>query len=373
VEREAASLRRAGYEVTVLAWDRTGKLPRRERREGYVLIRLPIPSSYAKGLRNFPGLLRWQIALTAWLIRHRKSFDLIHACDFDTVLPALICKWLFAKKVIYDIFDFYADHLRATPEWVKRLIRVVDLWAVRRAEGVIVVDECRLSQLSGAQPQRLSIIYNSPRDVAQEIQRDISLRQDPLRIIYVGLLQVERGLIELLGVLKKHPGWRLDLAGFGGDEKEILTKAEKIPGVYWHGRIPYQEALRLSAASDVIVATYDPGIPNHRFASPNKIFEAMMLSKPLIVARGTNMDRIVEHWGCGLVVTYGDEGELEEALCKLEDNSTLRKEFGERARTAYESKFAWSKMESRLYDIYHNVLHERYSEEDGKSGNHPRS
>lgn len=118
-----------------------------------------------------------------------------------------------------------------------------------------------------------------------------------------------------------------------------------------------------------MVATYDLKILNHRFASPNKIFEAMMLAKPVIVARGTNMDRIVEQWGYGLVVTYEDERELEEAFCKLESHPTLRKEFGKRARTAYESQFAWSKMESGLYNIYRDVIHERYSEAGGKPGN----
>lgn len=229
VEREAASLSKMGYEVTILAWDRTGELPERERREWYVIIRLSIPSSYAKGVRNFPGLLRWQMGLTGWLIRHRKDFDLIHACDLDMVLPALLCKGLFGKRVIYDILDFYADHLRATPKWIKRLIRVVDLWAVSKSDGVIIVDECRLSQLSGVQPQGLSIIYNSPRDVAGEIQRDIAVTQDPLRIIYVGLLQVERGLIELLHVIEKHPTWRLDLAGFGEMKKRFYPRLKKYP------------------------------------------------------------------------------------------------------------------------------------------------
>ena len=51
---------------------------------------------------------------------------MVHACDFDTILPALMCKWLWKIKVIYDIFDFYADHLRATPNLIKRMIRAVD-------------------------------------------------------------------------------------------------------------------------------------------------------------------------------------------------------------------------------------------------------
>ncbi len=63
------------------------------------------------------------------------EYDVIHACDFDTILPAILIKSLYGKRLVYDIFDFYADHLRATPMIIKMIIRRVDLWAIGRADG----------------------------------------------------------------------------------------------------------------------------------------------------------------------------------------------------------------------------------------------
>lgn len=358
VEKEARSLQKAGYTVSVLGWDRSGSLSTNEDTGGLHIQRLPIRAGYARGLMNFWPLLRWEFALLFWLVRRRNEYDILHACDFDTVLPALLCARLFKKKIVYDIFDFYADHLRATPEAYKNIIRRLDLWAINTADGVILVDDARKAQISGSQPRRLSVIYNSPEDLPVAIQFEPERPGVSLRLAYIGLLQVERGLLDVLQVLRAHPKWHLDMAGFGGDQEQILAAAEEMPNVTWHGRVPYAAAIELSARADVLFALYDPGIPNHRFSSPNKLFEAMLLGKPILVARGTNMDEIVLKTGCGLVVEYHKIDQLEQAIHRLEQNPALRSQMGAKARQAYEQEYGWATMEQRLQALYAAMIQE---------------
>ena len=177
-----------------------------------------------------------------------------------------------------------------------------------------------------------------------------------LRLAYIGLLQVERGLTEMLQVLKIHPEWHLDLAGFGGDEETIRTAAASLKNVRWHGRVPYERALQLSQAADVLFALYDPAIPNHRYSSPNKVFEAMMLGKPIIVARSTNMDMMIERLGCGLVVEYGNIPELEQALLRLQQDPHFTAQLGVEARKAYDTSYSWNEMQLRLCKLYQQAL-----------------
>ncbi|MCC7129263.1 MAG: glycosyltransferase WbuB [Anaerolineae bacterium UTCFX2] len=356
VEKEAQSLLKAGYQTHLLGWDRTGALPVYEETAWGIIERLPIKAEYARGILNFFPLLRWQFGLLVWLLRHSDEFALLHACDFDTILPALFCARLKKKKLIYDIFDFYADHLRNTPGFVKALIRRVDLWAIGRADGLILVDESRIEQIAGAKPRRLAVIYNTPQDLWNAAQAQPGSAASSIRVAYVGLLQYERGLLELIEVMQRHPDWQLDLAGFGGDEAAIQQSAAANPNIRWHGRVPYSQALELSRQANVLVALYDPVIPNHRYASPNKIFEAMMLGKPVIVARGTNMDRIVEDAQCGLVVNYGAADELDDALARLERDAELREKLGRAARQAYEQHYSWAVMEARLTALYQQVI-----------------
>lgn len=356
VEKIAGTLTRAGYPVTILGWDRSAALPTPTRLGEAALHRLPIRAEFGAGLHNLPNLLHWQAGLLGWLVHHRREYDLIHACDFDTVLPTLLCARLFRKRLVYDIFDFYADHLRRTPAPVKRAIRALDLGVIRQADAVILVDDARREQIAGAEPRRLAAIYNTPPDLSPDPDTVPAAPRGTLHLVYVGLLQVERGLFELFDVLARHPGWTLDLAGFGGDAEILAARAAALPNITCHGRIPYEKALALSAAADVLFATYDPTIPNHRYSSPNKVFEAMMLGKPILVAQGTNMDQMIETAQCGLVVPYGDAAALESALARLEADPTLREALGANARRAYEQVYSWEKMEERLLALYADVL-----------------
>ncbi len=103
-------------------------------------------------MRNLPQLLKWQMGLWRWLVGRQREYDFIHACDFDTVLPALFCKFFFGKRVIYDIYDFYADHLRATPALIRGLIRWIDLCVINLVDAVIIVDKSRREQIAGSRP-----------------------------------------------------------------------------------------------------------------------------------------------------------------------------------------------------------------------------
>jgi glycosyltransferase involved in cell wall biosynthesis len=349
-----------GYQVNSLGWDRTGKLPKSESRDKFSINRLRIKAKFGNGLMNLPALLAWQIGLMVWLLKKRKNYEIIHACDFDTVLPAMVMKIFWKKIVIYDIFDFYADHLRKTPKFLKELIRRLDFWTINHADGVILVDDSRRAQIKGSHPKLSVSVYNSPEDFKFPVSDEQTpAMKSSLRIAYIGLLQVERGIFELVEVLKDHPNWLLDLAGFGGDEQIIVQSAMGMNNIHWHGRISYERALELSYAADVLIATYDPTIPNHRYSSPNKVFEAMMLGKPIIVAKNTNMDIIIENANCGLIIEYGSKRELEKALLLLEQDIPLREKYGENARRAYDETYSWRNMENRLIDFYDQVLDNR--------------
>ena len=110
------------------------------------------------------------------------------------------------------------------------------------------------------------------------------------RVAYVGILSLSRGLEELIDVVSHHSDWRLELAGFGADESILLAKINRAGNIIFHGRISNSAAMDLYSRASVLVATYDPQIKNHRFSSPNKVFGAMALGKPIIVAKDTEVD-----------------------------------------------------------------------------------
>jgi glycosyltransferase involved in cell wall biosynthesis len=357
VEKIGRALLRAGHSVMALGWNRGGDLPEMDTSSGFPICRLCVPARPQAGLRNAPALARWQASVFNWLRIHRSEYDVIHACDFDAVGPALWARRLWGKKVVYDIFDFYTDMLRATPRPVKFALHALDMSAIAEADAVILADEARRAQIAGSHPRRLAVVCNSPEDCLAELQVRPRADRDPavsLRLVYAGLMQVERGLLPLLEALSAHPEWTLDLAGEGAERTLIVERAQALPNITYHGILSHSAVLELSYAADVLPAFYDPVIPNHRYASPNKLFEGMMLGRPVLAGRGTSFDRLVDEIVCGLVVDYGEVAQIENALRTLED-PTLRHLMGENGRRAYERTYAWPRMAERLLDLYESL------------------
>ena len=203
VEKLAHALSKV-YAVHVVGWDRTNALPPKQDRPDFTLELFSYTSSFGSGLKNLFHLLRWQLFLLGWVNSFGRSYEAFHACDFDTVLPALFGRLMYGRKVVYDIFDFYADHIRNTPGWIRSLIRWLDHRAVRLADAVILVTEAQLSQIEGVTPRKLVIVYNTPYEIlALELPQSDARVQ--LRVAYIGILQVERGLFEMMEVMRRNP------------------------------------------------------------------------------------------------------------------------------------------------------------------------
>ena len=358
VEKVARALSQSGKMVTIVGWDRSGSLPKIEDRVYAVINRIAIKSSYASGMRNIIPQVCWQVQLLVWLLKNRRKFSYIHACDFDTILPAFIIKALFRKKIVYDIFDFYADAHIALPAFLRTMIRRLDWWIIEKVDVTIICDEIRRTQISN--PKYLAVIYNSPEDFPRNKAGKHDRQNFPgsrLKIGYVGVLSVTRGILELFSILDQHPDWSLELGGYGGaDALPIITGAQTRSNVKFYGKIPYDKAMEINKRSDVLFATYDPKIPNHKFSSANKLFEAMMLGKPIIVAKGTSMDRIVQQHNLGFIVKYGDVQKLKHAFEEVANwDSEKKTQFAVHACAIYERYYSWAIMRSRLLAVYDHL------------------
>lgn len=121
------------------------------------------------------------------------------------------------------------------------------------------------------------------------------------------------------------------------------------------GFIKNQDILEKTMEADVVFRFSDPKVPKTKYESPNKLFEAMMCGKPIIVSDGGSMANIVRAEDCGLVVPYGDIEAIRNAIIMLKEDQHLKESLGQNGRKAYESKYSWGIMEERLLNAYNKV------------------
>lgn len=355
VEKEVNSLIKAGHVVEILAWDRSDKYTIKETvlnlEAGDARIyRLGIPAKFGGGIKsNLGALIIFQIKMYKWLYKNRNNYDIIHACDFDTAYTAFQFSRLFKKKLVYDIFDYYVDAF-GVPSSMKAVIEKIDKKIINSADAVIICTEKRKQQISGTNPKRLEVIHNTPAKMKSNLNRG-NFDEVTIKIVYVGILDEGRFIKEIADIVKNHKNYEFHVGGFGQLESYFREISKKHNNIIFYGKIPYNKTLELENNCDIMTAIYDPTVPNHYYAAPNKFYESLMIGKPLIMARNTGMDDVVEQYNIGEIIEYNLES-LENGIENLIKRKSDWPEISRNMKELYEVKYSWKKMEKRLINLY---------------------
>lgn len=362
LEKTVNSLVKNGHSAHVLGWDRSCKY--KEKKDVLILTdseveitRFGIPATFGGGMKsNLIGLMKFQFRIFKWLLKNRKSYDAIHAYDFDTGFISLKCAKLLNKKIIYDIPDYYVDSHNLKGSRIGKYIEKQEYKIINNSDATIICTEKRKEQIRGSKPKKLVIIHNSPKRV-NIIANDM---KDSLKtkIVYVGILANSRFIKEIADVVIKRNDCEFHVGGFGKLESYFKQLSEKYNNIKFYGKIPYESTLKLEKECDIMVAIYDPNVPNHFYAAPNKFYESLMLGKPIIMAKNTGMDDVVLNNDIGEVIEYSIDS-LELAIEKLIARKKEWPDMANRSKKLYTEKFSWDTMEKRLVSLYDEIEKER--------------
>lgn len=274
-----------GTSYFVIGWNRMLNAKFVDKHE--YLMNLYCP--YAHGKKLIPSIC-WLFFMWYYLIKNFHKYKVIHACNMENALFSIPFK-LLGKKIIFDIYDSQ--------------ILNVERKLATRVDCLILPAEKRLEQIgiSKGRLKRFLEIENVPTfDVC--LTPVVGLQRDKIYLSYVGVFQKKiRGLENLVKMVLGDERFVLDIAGVGDDLDEMIKNAaEKCDRVHYYGKVQYSEALRIMNNSDFIVALYYPYSSNHVYASPNKSYESLFLSTPIITSEGTLVGDKVKQANTGYVV-----------------------------------------------------------------------
>jgi glycosyltransferase involved in cell wall biosynthesis len=227
--------------------------------------------------------------------------------------------------------------------------RGVEMLAIRSVDHLLVVIDEAKDRLvrRGVKPEKISIVSNTPRMNGLEFpaeRQDRYSQGSTLSLVFVGGLEPIRGLDSVLEMLPTAlhsiPSLQFIIVGGGRWEDDLKTKAHSLGldgHVVFAGRSDYRRALFEVSRSDIGIIPH--WVTSHTNTTiPNKLFEYMLLGKPVIATKIAPVSRIIREAGCG--ITYRDEREFVSALLALQDSAT-RTKFGENGRRAVREKYNW--------------------------------
>ena len=167
-----------------------------------------------------------------------------------------------------------------------------------KVDCLILPAEKRLQQIGidKGQLKRFIEVENVPT-FNVKLAPVVGLQRDKIYLSYVGVFQKQiRGIENVIKMVLDDERFILDIAGIGDDlENMIKESASKCKRIHYHGKVQYSQALEIMNNSDFIVALYYPYSSNHVYASPNKSYEALFLSTPIITSKETLVgDKVVQ-------------------------------------------------------------------------------
>lgn len=314
-----------------------------------------LKSTPGKGMINIFQLIAFQIRILIWFLQNKKKYDIIHAFDLDVGLPAYLISKITKKKYVYHIADFYVDSRSTLPLRLKSFVRKLEFLVINNAVSTIVCTEEREKQIEGSKPKNLTVIHNTPivsKDVMNELMRkdETGFYKQKIVFTYVGGLEKSRFIESALEVIKDYPQIILNIAGMGTATGYVSEMSNRFENINYYGMLEYTEALKLYSKTDFMFALYDPKVPNHKYSAPNKVYEAMMLGKPIVIAKNTGIDKIVTENKMGYAIEYSEKA-FRKVIGKILDGSVDREELGNNAKVAY-GKYSWTTMKNRLIEMY---------------------
>ena len=159
--------------------------------------------------------------------------------------------------------------------------------------------------------------WDPPAPRPDRIRALLGLPGDRAVVLYQGGLLPDRGIEQCMEAIQQVPEAVLVLMGFGNQEARLRELASAPPHwgrTYVIDAVPPQELLTWSASSDVMVMCYPPDTENHRYVTPQKLWEAMAAGVPVLASDTPGFASVMEEAGCGMLCDPTDPGDIARAL-----------------------------------------------------------
>jgi glycosyltransferase involved in cell wall biosynthesis len=378
VLKEARSVARAGYQVTVVGMNTYGPLER-EQRDGFEIVRVPVERArtpWGKVNNLFVRTIRRMADYAAGL-----QAAAYHAHDSDCILPAAMAKRRVpGSKLIYDAHEVgfwgFRESFSSYPFklpgiqygwslWNDRLVREeVDtvitvnepLAAVQAAHYGIptprVVMNCppRYTIRPQAKPllaTRLGIDPATPIAVAQGMYTVGRGDYPPLEMTVRSAPLLDHGcVIAIIGNVGSAEAW--------APLRELAQEPAYASRVFILPPVPPTTLLDYTSGAQVGLIPFNlSGLA--RFSLPNKLFEYMATGLPIVSPDLPVIRSILEKYGCGVLCDFTTPESVAAAINGLLADPQRYAAMSAASLHAAE-EYNWETQERVLIGLYHEVI-----------------
>ncbi|MDR7152337.1 glycosyltransferase involved in cell wall biosynthesis [Hydrogenophaga palleronii] len=358
VLKEAISLQSLGHAVHVIALHGRD-LSEHEVIDGIPVRRVKLVSRPWSKVKLVQLLKYFEFFFRAlFYCRHA---DIVHCNDLNALPIGVAAKILNLGrvKVVYDAHEYEIHRVSPTRRVNIAVNYMLERILIRFADRVMTVSEAIANEYVRLyRIRKPSLVLNCP-PFSESKKRDVfrdrfGIRQDQIIVLYQGGLSKGRGIEILLQAFSELLDDKVVFVvmGYGPLESLVLEYQIKDARVFFHPAVSPRELLDYTSSADYGVLFYEDNCLNHRYCSPNKMFEYLMAGIPVLSSNLVEMKRLIEQNNIGVVAESNDAEGFRRALASLQamDYESLVS----RVKTV-RRRYCWEEQEKVLVEVYHDL------------------
>jgi glycosyltransferase involved in cell wall biosynthesis len=346
-QKEARSLVKAGYEVTLIA-----QHDKEEIVDGVRIVNLQRQSNRIKRMTKTV----WEVYQKARTV----DADIYHFHD-----PELLPIGLILRKgkrcVIYDAHEDY-PRLILSKHWIHHIIRKTlssvfeffEDYVAKRINAIVCATPYILDRFKLINPTSIDV-NNFP--IQTDFFSSSKEKTFSRSICFPGLIARSYGINELIGSIEVLHNVKLILCG-PFESQAYADELKSMPGwkfVDYRGVIGHGEVVTILASCAVGVVTLLPSATNN-YSLPIKMFEYMAAGLPVIASNFPLWKEIIEKNKCGICVNPLNPDEIATAINWVLQNPSDAAEMGRNGSKAVLEKYNWEVESRKLISFYEQLL-----------------
>jgi glycosyltransferase involved in cell wall biosynthesis len=202
--------------------------------------------------------------------------------------------------------------------------------------------------------------YAMPDPPPDLIRERLGLGRDTRVILYQGGLLSDRGIEQGMEAIHQVPDAVFVVMGVGSPTPAIasLGASERMRGrVRFVDPVPPDQLIDWTASSDVMLMAIQPTSWNHRFTTPQKLWEAIAAGVPVVASDLPGMADVVRELDCGVLVDPTDPAAIAAGIRTIIDAPPdARAAMRERTWRGGQERYNWEHESDVLLDLYRALL-----------------
>jgi glycosyltransferase involved in cell wall biosynthesis len=284
---------------------------------------------------------------------------------FAPVLRDIVLLGLTRRLFARTIFHFHAAGLGEFRRHVPIILRPFFDWAYRGADITVATAASGLKDGESLDANTNLVVYNGISELPTHIVRSRERRPATVRILFVGMLSEDKGVLFLLGALQLLKGSGMNFeARLVGNFQSVelqnralaLVRATNLDRqVVFEGELHGDSLFQAYADADIFC------FPSFFAAESFGLVcvEAMRASLPVVATNWRGIPEVVEHGQTGFIVPPRSAEPLANVLAQLINDPDMRAEFGQRGRERYLTHFTVNRFCAKMGDVFSLVTGQR--------------